>query len=155
MRLNRRSFVGGAALVAGHAPLFAGAQALTPHSGWTKTKGGNGGRVLRVTSLASEGLGTLRAALAVTGPRRILFDVAGVIDLGRKSLAIRDPFVTIDGTMTFGTVAWEDGDERGVAFDEPLHPGDEARLRDKVAHASGLPLEVRHAFEDWTQGLAR
>ena len=98
MRLNRRSFVGGAALVAGHAPLFAGAQALTPHSGWTKTKGGNGGRVLRVTSLASEGLGTLRAALAVTGPRRILFDVAGVIDLGRKSLSIRDPFVTIDGT---------------------------------------------------------
>lgn len=98
MRLNRRSFVGGAALVAGHTPLFASAQALTPHSGWTKTKGGDGGRVLRVTSLASEGLGTLRAALAVTGPRRILFDVAGVIDLGRKSLAIRDPFVTIDGT---------------------------------------------------------
>ena len=97
MRLNRRSFVGGAALVAGHAPLLAGAQALTPSSGWTRTKGGDGGRVLRVTSLASEGLGTLRAALAVTGPRRILFDVAGVIDLGRKSLSIREPFVTIDG----------------------------------------------------------
>jgi hypothetical protein len=85
-------------LIAGHAPLFAGAQALTPHSGWTRTRGGDGGRVLRVTSLASEGLGTLRAALAVAGPRRILFDVAGVIDLGRKSLSIRDPFVTIDGT---------------------------------------------------------
>lgn len=64
-------------------------------------------------------------------------------------------FVAIDGTTAFGTIAWEDGDERGVAFDEPLLPREEARLRDKIAHARGMPLEFRHAFEDWTQGLAR
>ena len=88
----------------------------------------------------------------------ILVDVSatGVKLSGRNLPGVsEDLFVTIDGTMTFGTVAWEDGDERGVAFDEPLRPGDEARLRDKVAHARGLSPEFRHAFEDWTQGLAR
>ena len=64
-------------------------------------------------------------------------------------------FVTIDGTMAFATVAWEDGEECGVAFDSPLKPADELRLRKKVAQASCLPPEFRHAFEDWTQGLAR
>ena len=96
MRLNRRTFLG-ATLAAGHAPLLAREPALAPASGWTRTKGGNGGQVLRVTSLASEGPGTLRAALETTGPRRIVFTVAGVIDLGRKSLSIREPFVTIAG----------------------------------------------------------
>jgi hypothetical protein len=83
--------------VAGHAPLLAREPVPASLQGWTRTKGGEGGRVLRVTSLASEGPGTLRAALAVKGPRRILFEVAGVIDLARKSLSIREPFVTIDG----------------------------------------------------------
>lgn len=96
MRLNRRSFLA-ATLAAGHAPSLARDPALAPTSGWTRTTGGDAGRVLRVTSLASEGPGTLRAALAATGPRRIVFAVAGVIDLGRKSLPIREPFVTIDG----------------------------------------------------------
>jgi hypothetical protein len=96
LRLNRRTFLG-ATLAAGHAPLLAREPALAPASGWTRTKGGNGGQVLRVTSLASEGPGTLRAALETTGPRRIVFAVAGVIDLGRKSLSIREPFVTIAG----------------------------------------------------------
>jgi len=98
LRLDRRGFLG-AAIAAGHAPLLAQAQtpALSPVNGWTRTAGGDGGRLLRVTSLASNGPGTLRAALAVKGPRRILFSIAGIIDLQRDSLAIRDPFVTIDG----------------------------------------------------------
>ncbi|AQR75589.1 hypothetical protein BXU08_00610 [Sphingomonas sp. LM7] len=87
----------GAAIAAGHAPLLAHAPAPAPISGWTRTRGGDAGRVLRVTSLASEGPGTLRAALAATGPRRIVFAVGGVIDLARKSLSIREPHVTIDG----------------------------------------------------------
>ena len=98
LRLDRRGFLG-AAIAAGHAPLLARAQTPMPSpvNGWTRTAGGDGGRLLRVTSLASEGPGTLRAALAVRGPRRILFSVAGIIDLERNSLSICDPFVTIDG----------------------------------------------------------
>lgn len=69
----------------------------SPPLGWTRTRGGSGGRVIRVTTLAGEGPGSLRAALAVRGPRTVVFDVAGVIDLARNSLAIREPFVTVAG----------------------------------------------------------
>ncbi len=96
MRLNRRAFLG-ATLAAGHAPLLARDPAPAPIIGWTKTRGGDDGRVLRVTSLASEGPGSLREALTASGPRRIVFAVGGIIDLARKNLSIREPFVTIHG----------------------------------------------------------
>lgn len=44
--------------------------------------GGRGGQVLKVTSLAESGPGTLKAALETPGPRIIVFEVSGVIDLG-------------------------------------------------------------------------
>ena len=62
-----------------------------PLPGWTATKGGDGGRVLRVTTLAPEGPGSLRAALQAEGPRTVVFAVARVIDLGRKGLRIDQP----------------------------------------------------------------
>ena len=61
------------------------------------TQGGAGGRIIRVTSLAATGPGTLREALEATGPRIIVFEVGGVIDLGRSSIDISQPFVTIAG----------------------------------------------------------
>ena len=88
----------------------------------------------------------------------VLVDVSatGAKLRGRDLPAVSEElFVTIDGTICFGSIAWEQGDERGVAFDEPLLPKDEARLRDRVAQARGLSPEFRHAFEDWAQGLAR
>ena len=66
--------------------------------GWaSKTPGGRGGRIIRVTSLASEGPGTLREAIEAKGPRIIVFEVGGVIDLERKTLKLTEPFVTIAG----------------------------------------------------------
>ena len=65
--------------------------------GWTATRGGAGGQVIRVTTLSSRGPGSLAAALAATGPRVIEFAVAGTIDLGGKSLAISQPYVTLAG----------------------------------------------------------
>lgn len=67
------------------------------HAGWAQTVGGNGGRILRVTTLAADGPGTLRAALDATGPRTIVFEVGGVIDLAGESLRIRQPQVTVAG----------------------------------------------------------
>jgi hypothetical protein len=61
------------------------------------TRGGAGGRVIRVTSLAKEGPGTLAEALAAKGPRIIVFEVAGAIDLQRSVLAITEPQVTVAG----------------------------------------------------------
>ena len=61
------------------------------------TAGGQGGSVLKVTNLNRSGSGSLAAALATTGPRIIVFEVAGVIDLERANLSIEQPFVTIAG----------------------------------------------------------
>lgn len=55
------------------------------------------GRVLRVTNLNASGPGSLREAVAAAGPRVIIFEVGGAIDLNRTSLDIREPFVTIAG----------------------------------------------------------
>jgi hypothetical protein len=59
------------------------------------TLGGAGGKVVRVTTLANAGPGSLREALA-GGNRTIVFDVAGVIVL-RDHLWVRRAHVTIDG----------------------------------------------------------
>jgi len=61
------------------------------------SKGGAGGEIIRVTNLNREGEGSFAAALEYKGPRIIVFEVAGVINLEKRSLRITNPFVTIAG----------------------------------------------------------
>ncbi|KHT24374.1 pectate lyase PelZ [Pectobacterium carotovorum] len=63
----------------------------------TDTIAGSGGRIIRVTTLASSGAGSLREALAAKGPRIIVFEVGGIIDLNKSDLRLSEPFVTIAG----------------------------------------------------------
>ena len=63
-------------------------------------------------------------------------------------------FINVDGVVTFATVQWEDGDERGIEFDAALQEDDLKLLEQKVANARGLPPEIKAAFDDWTQGVA-
>ncbi|MDI4634093.1 hypothetical protein J7U46_13630 [Pelomonas sp. V22] len=65
--------------------------------GWAEATGGRGGRILRVTSLAESGPGTLREAVEAEGPRIVVFEVGGVIDFGGKPLKITQPHLTIAG----------------------------------------------------------
>jgi hypothetical protein len=66
--------------------------------GWaSKTVGGRGGRIIRVTTLDADGPGSFKAAVEAKGPRIVVFEVGGVIDLKRTTLAIREPFLTIAG----------------------------------------------------------
>ena len=66
--------------------------------GWaSRTPGGRGGQIIRVTNLNSDGPGSLRAAIEAEGPRIVVFEVGGVIDLGKQTLRLRNPFITIAG----------------------------------------------------------
>jgi hypothetical protein len=61
------------------------------------TRGGAGGHIIRVTSLAKSGPGTLADAIAAKGPRIVVFEVGGNIDLERSVLTIKEPYLTIAG----------------------------------------------------------
>jgi len=61
------------------------------------TPGGRGGKIIRVTNLNADGPGSLKAAIDTKGPRIVVFEVGGVIDLGRTTLTIKEPYLTIAG----------------------------------------------------------
>lgn len=65
--------------------------------GWADTRGGDEGRVIRVTTLAARGPGSLAEALETEGPRRIEFAVGGTIDLAGRSLRLARSHVTLAG----------------------------------------------------------
>jgi pectate lyase len=84
-----------AALATAHAdePLaFPGAQGPA-----ATTPGGRGGKILRVTTLAQSGPGSLLEAIETDGPRIVVFEVGGVIDMQRQEITIKKPFLTIAG----------------------------------------------------------
>ena len=73
------------------------AQAQPLVKGWAQTEGGRGGRIIRVTNLNPDGPGSFKSAVEQKGPRIVVFEVSGAIDLGLDSLKIREPYLTIAG----------------------------------------------------------
>ena len=59
-------------------------------------KGGRGGKVLHVTTLKDSGSGSLRAALETSGPRTVVFDVSGIINLSNE-ITVTSPYLTVAG----------------------------------------------------------
>jgi len=108
------------------------------------TRGGRGGQVIYVTSLDDRGPGTLREALETRGPRVILFQVAGTIDL-RTNIDITDPFVTIAGQSAPGDGVQVRGAMIRVMADDViirhmrLRPGDDNRREDS-ADVDGISI---------------
>ena len=74
------------------------AQSFPGAVGWAATTpGGRGGAIVRVTNLNADGPGSLKAALERRGPRIVVFEVGGVIDLGLTTITINEPFLTVAG----------------------------------------------------------
>lgn len=86
------------------------------------TRGGRGGRILYVTTLADTGAGSLRSALTASGPRTVLFQVAGTITLN-DDITITAPFLTIAGQSA---------------------PGEGVQIRGGMLHIRTHDVVIRH-----------
>jgi pectate lyase len=66
--------------------------------GWgAETSGGHGGQIIRVTNLDYDGPGSFKEAVETPGPRIVVFEVGGVIDLETQHISIQEPYITIAG----------------------------------------------------------
>ena len=84
-------------------PEVPGAEAFPGAEGFgRRARGGRGGVIIPVTTLADHGPGSLRACMDASGPRICVFRVAGVIRFTNKRPVIRNPFITIAGQTAPG-----------------------------------------------------
>jgi hypothetical protein len=96
-------------------------------------RGGRGGRVIEVTNLNDSGPGSLRAALQAEGPRTVVFNVGGVIQLERP-LGIRNPYITVAGQTAPGNGICVSGASFGVGYSRDVIL---RFVRTRVGDASG------------------
>ncbi len=120
------------------------------------TVGGRGGRVLRVTTLADSGPGSLRAAVEARGPRTVIFDIGGTIAL-QAPLVIRHPGITIAGQTAPGDGITLRGHELRVATGEVIirfirvRVGDELGVEaDAISLTAGRNIIIDHCSASWS-----
>lgn len=66
--------------------------------GWAAlTKGGRGGKIIKVTNLNKDGEGSFKYAVESSETRIIVFEVGGIIDLEGTTIVIKNPYMTIMG----------------------------------------------------------
>ncbi len=151
------------------APAVEVASAAAPEQAWffpeidwsAYTDGGRGGEIVRVTTLANEGPGSLREAIAMQGPRIIVFEVGGVIDLEKQTIAITNPDITIAGqtapspgiTLIRGGLDVKTQDV--IIQHIRIRPGDNGEARgsgfaeDSISTLSAQNLIVDHCSLTW------
>lgn len=121
------------------------------------SKGGRGGKVIYVTSLADSGPGTLRAAIDTDGPRTVIFRVGGIIAL-KKELKITKPYLTIAGQTAPGDGICLKGQRFKIDAHDVIcrylrsRLGDEARVpEDSIAtYTNGHDVILDHCSASWS-----
>lgn len=88
--MRRRDFLLGSAALGATLPAWAA-------PGAAEITGGRGGRVIRVTTLKTDGPGSFTEAVKASGARIVVFEVGGVIDLGLETVRINRGDITIAG----------------------------------------------------------
>ncbi len=114
------------------------------------TIGGLDGRVIRVTNLEPGGPGSLREAVEAKGPRLVVFEVGGVIDLARKSLRVTEPYLAIAGqtapdpgiTLVRGSLVVETHDV--IIQHLSVRPGDAGRPRKSGWSPDGIGVNAAY-----------
>lgn len=130
---------------------FPGAEGFGAHA-----KGGRGGRVIHVTNLDDRGEGSLRWAIDQEGPRTVVFEVSGTIEL-RGGLSIRKPFITIAGQSAPGDGICLRGASFGIATHDVVvrylrcRLGGEGRGGDAISIGSGKDIIVDHCSASWSK----
>ena len=120
----------------------------------TSTKGGLGGEVYRVTTLANSGSGSLRDAVSGTN-RLIVFEVGGVIDLAGDRLSIGGNNLTLAGQTAPApgiSVIKADTDISGddvVVSHMSFRLGDQAGARDTMDIGSNNVV-LDHVAASWS-----
>ena len=97
-------------------PAFPGAE-----GGGKFSFGGRGGKVYVVTSLADSGPGTFREALEAAGPRIVVFNVSGIIQL-KNRIVVLAPYITIAGQTAPGDGVCIAGNTVEISTARRRHP---------------------------------
>jgi hypothetical protein len=139
--------------IADEIPAFPGAEGEGAN-----TPGGRGGTVFLVTSLEDAGPGSLREACEAEGPRIIIINVNGIIEL-ESPIDIANPFVTVAGQKAPGdgiclkhfgiNITTHDVIVRYLR----IRPGDEPDTDvPGLTIANGENIIIDHCSISWTTG---
>jgi len=131
-------------------PAFPGAEGFGAMS-----EGGRGGVVLKVTNLNDQGSGSLRQAVEADGPRIVVFEVSGTIEL-QSSLRIRNSHITIAGQTAPGDGICLKNYGLVITADHVIvrylrvRPGDnEGQELDSVSVSAGYNIIIDHCSASW------
>lgn len=135
---------------------FPGAEGFGAYS-----KGGRGGEVFYVTNLNNSGPGSLRWAVEQKGPRTIVFEVSGTIEL-KERLNIENPFIAIAGQTAPGDGICLKGETVRVAthdviiryirvrLGDGMHGQGSLQGKDAISISNGKDIILDHCSASWS-----